>query len=95
MFPTVLARNNAIFEFLSEFDPTDGDSRLWIFFTGEARERLSVGPLAESISFSIQYSTDLNTWTNVDPDLYEIFGDEVQIDLRTFPSRSFYLDGGG
>jgi len=78
------------FEFLAKLDPTDREVRFKIYFSGDAREELRIGPVASGVTYETQTSTDLKEWTTIDSNSYQRVGDEFLIDLRSLPSRSFY-----
>ena len=78
------------FEFLAKLDPMDRETRFKIYFSGDARKELRIGPVASGVTYETQTSTDLKEWTTISSGSYQQVGDEFLIDLRSMPPKSFY-----
>jgi hypothetical protein len=80
--------DNNEFEFLAKLNPTDSEIRFRVYFEGDAREQLRVGPVSSGVNYQTQFSTDLDVWTTINS--FQQVGDEYLIDLTSMPSNTFY-----
>jgi hypothetical protein len=78
------------FEFVAKLNPTDREIHFKIYFMGDAREQLRIGPVSSGVTYDTQYSTDLDEWIPISSALYQQVGDEFLIDLSSMPSNTFY-----
>lgn len=86
------------FEFLAKLNPVDGSSTIRYVFSTVPSEQLTISPLFEGVNWELQSSPDLQTWTAVSAETYEVVGNEVRVDLESFLPNTFFqivLDEGG
>jgi hypothetical protein len=78
------------FEFKAGFDPTDNQSTLNVEFSFNPTQTLTVGPVADDLSWEVQTSTTLSDWSVVAPELISVSNEEMQIDLSGFLPDAFF-----
>lgn len=81
------------FEFLAKLNPVDSTSSLAFEFTNDPDEKLTIGPLNNDVNWVLQVSQNLQGWTTVPSDGYEILGTEIQLDLDSFLPNTFFQIG--
>ncbi len=86
------------FEYLARLNPADRSSKLAYTFTEDPDAILGISPIVGGVIWEVRSSPDLQSWTTVSPELYQVFGNEIQIDLNAFLPSTFFqivLPSGG
>jgi hypothetical protein len=78
------------FEFLAKLSPIDGSSAIDYDFSTDPSENLTVSPLFEGVNWDLQSSPDLQNWTTVPAETYEVDGSEIRVDLESFLPNPFF-----
>ena len=78
------------FEYLAQLDPTDKGSRFSFDFSFGTADTLTIRPVAVGLPFEVQSSINLADWIPVSPELYEVLGGEIQLNLQPFLPDTFF-----
>ena len=78
------------FEFLAKLDPTNPNSKLYFDFNDDSAGTLTISPVNPGVNWTVRSSADISNWTSVEPELYQLIGNEIQIDLQSFLPATFF-----